>query len=248
MAKSWADYFYDNCVFVDAYKGIRPDILDLFQEFYMQPGAKEYRENVDVNLLRQQATLEYHDASDFAPSEQILNLIQIINQVWKIVKFIFYVLILIASIVSFQFIRRISLEALTLGDAILSLSILPPSIMAFLGIYIYLISANSRIIYRFNQDLAVSPGVISTYSRDESQLFAYLIWNRSLRGSKMHVGLGILNIINSVRPSFYKFILDSMTTNADVFLEGRGKISIVRELYHRHRDDENQNQKVKKHS
>lgn len=142
---------------------------------------------------------------------------------------------MLSSLLAHEALSRISLEALSTIDAILSLSIFPPVITALIILYVYAISANKTITQRFNEDLVILPAVVNKSTRNESRLFAYYIWNRSLNGAKMHVGLNILYILKTIRPSFYEFVLRVLVENADVFLSERGKISIVRELYRRER-------------
>lgn len=235
MLTSWADYFYDHFVRVEDYKEIRPDILDLFEELYEQPEATEYREKVESPQLKQQALSAHNLASDYIPAEALTNLRNVIQRVRTLFTVTFFILIITSTKLSYDALRQISLDALSLGDAVLSLSILPPTVMAIVGIYLYAISANQTIIQRFNEDLKIPPGRIHGATRNDSRLFAFLIWNRSLSGSRMHIGLGVLNVIRTASPRFYDFILSSITRNADVFLSGKGIIAIVRELYRRHR-------------
>lgn len=235
MKRSWADIFYDRCVLVGGYKDIRPDIIDLFAELYNQPEVEEYRSRVDSSQLRQQAISAHNIAPDYTPAEPLFQLKALVQQVWTLLRVVLLMVFVLSSLLAHEALSRISLEALSAIDAILSLSIFPPLIMALIILYVYAISANKTITQRFNEDLVIPPAVVNESARNESRLFAYYVWNRSLNGAKMHVGLSILYLLKTVRPSFYEFVLRAMVENADVFLSGRGKISIVRELYRRER-------------
>lgn len=239
MRRSWADIFYDRCVLVEQYKEIRPDIINLFAEFYNQPKAEEYRAGVDSSQLRQQAISAHNKAPNYTPVEPLFQLKALVQQLWTLFRVVLLLVFVLSSLLAHEALSRISLEALSTIDAILSLSIFPPLIMALIILYVYAISANKTITQRFNEDLVIPPAAVNESTRSESRLFAYYIWNRSLNGAKMHVGLNILYLLKTIRPSFYEFVLRAMVENADVFLSERGKISIVRELYRREQDSDN---------
>lgn len=234
---------------IEVYEDISYDIAEIFSAAYRQyPPAQEKFGSMSISRLQQLAGKYAVTARNYDPHTEIHEIQNFLTGVYKLVRAVLIVIIILGLISGAGFwvsISRGVLEALgSMLQIPFYLLLGGPTVIAVIAgivlLYAQLLSLNTFVVQTLNRQLVIGMGDIVV--RDEEKLVGYALWNSSLNGKAAVKLLAVFSVLRvfSATPWWdpYTYIKKSMERHIDVFDEADGTIQAMKRVYHRIRNRE----------
>lgn len=189
-----------------------------------------------LSEIRERANRQYQTAPEYDPhpvNTIISSLLQSVKKIWKGVAF---ALILLGSILTVQELTNLGLTFRESSKLLLDM--LPPVMIAVVGLLMYILQADTFVHQTLNRELRAIRGTL--YIRDKNRLVGYNIWNDSLHGQSGLLLLMILYVlkslpnlplINSWFENPHVTVLHYIRSNAERFYRCKGSVEMLRIVY-----------------
>lgn len=232
-------YRYTVHPYLGLYRDVREDYLAIYERTYTVPAAVDQygSDSLSDPELKERALLGWHTSLEYDPHRAIRLPIQRIQHLKSFITFIFFVLFLVAAGLGWG-IYEWALAGVTVIDSVpkLIISSLPADVVAAGFVYWYLLSADTAVVRKMNEALAISPGRIHGESRESAALFSYYIWNQSLNSGKKWSIILFLALLRLVSRRIYDYVMAVLQSNMDAVFEADGVRDLFGSLWSRFRE------------
>ena len=229
-------YRYSVEPYLYLYKEVREDYLKIYEHAYTVPEAVDIYgwDTLSDSELKHRALLGWKTSLEYDPHGAIRTPVQRIQHIKRFITFFFLVVFLIAACLGWG-IYQWALAGITVIDTVPKwiISSLPADIVAAAFVYWYLLSADTAVVQKMNEALAISPRRIHGESRDSAALFSYYIWNQSLNSGKKWSIVLFLTLLKLVSSTIYGYVVGILQSNMDAVFKADGILDLFRSLWRR---------------